>query len=374
MVVVGKWENFVTVSCNDSTIIDKIARLPFVRNTEKVWAASRSNIKQPATQRDTLADNIPFKTELWYGNAYDQIHLSNGDKLHEAGFKGEGMTIAVIDAGFHNVDIITGMKNIRISGTKDFVNPGSDIYAEGSHGTKVLSCIALNQPYMMVGTAPEASYWLLRSEDESSEHLVEQDYWAAAVEFADSLGADVINTSLGYYSFDDKTKNYEYCHLNGHHALISRQASKVADKGMVMICSAGNTGEGPWKKTTPPGDAHNVLTVGAINKKAILASFSSVGNTTDNRIKPDVTALGYAAQVMDTDGKITKANGTSFSSPVMCGMVTCLWQACPELTAKQLLELVRESGDRAECPDNIYGYGVPDVWKAYVNYKLSDGK
>jgi hypothetical protein len=179
------------------------------------------------------------------------------------------------------------------------------------------------------------------------------------------VGADVINTSLGYYFSDDKSKNYHYRNLDGHYALISRQASKVADKGMVMVCGAGNEGEGSWKKITPPADADNILTVGAITKNAVLASFSSIGNTTDDRIKPDVVAMGFEVQVAGTRNEILRANGTSFSSSIMCGMVTCLWQACPQLTAKELISLVRNSGDRSAYPDNIYGYGVPDMWKAY---------
>ena len=221
----------------------------------------------------------------------------------------------------------------------------------------------------MIGTAPEASYWLLRSEDDSSEHLVEQDYWAAAIEFADSVGVDVVNTSLGYYSFDDHSKDYQLRNLDGNYALISRQAAKVADKGMILVCSAGNSGSGTWKKITPPGDAENVLTVGAIDRKGILAPFSSIGNTADGRIKPDVVAVGFQADVMGADGNLTKANGTSFASPIMAGMVTCLWQAHPELTAKEVIELVRQSGDRAAYPDNIYGYGIPDMWKAYNSKK-----
>ncbi len=363
IVVAGKWENFVTVSCNDSTLIDRIAALPFVRATEKVWTAPKGPTM--ATERDSVVNAPKLYTDSIYGPAITQIELSRGNKLHEAGFKGQGMTIAVIDAGFHNVDRITAMRNIRILGTKDFVNPEADIFAESSHGLSVLSCIAMNQPNIMIGTAPEASFWLLRSEDEYSENLVEQDYWAAAVEFADSVGVDVLNTSLGYYAFDDKSKDYKYRDLDGHHALMSRQASRIADKGMVLVCSAGNSGMGSWKKITPPGDAENVLTVGAVNKKALLAPFSSVGNTADGRVKPDVVAVGEGSDVIRTDGNQGKANGTSFSSPIMCGMVTCLWQARPELTAKEVIELVRKSGDRAGYPDNIYGYGVPDMWKAY---------
>ena len=371
IVVTGKWDNFVTVSCNDTTLIDRIAALPFVLSTEKVWISPGAGKPSMATERDSVLNQPTIHPDSIYGRAITQIQMSNGDKLHEAGFKGQGMTIAVIDAGFHNVDKITAMQNIRILGTKDFVNQQADIFAESSHGMSVLSCIGMNRPDIMTGTAPEASFWLLRSEDEYSEHLVEQDYWSAAVEFADSVGVDVINTSLGYYSFDDKSKNYKYRDLDGRHALMSRQASHIADKGMILVCSAGNSGAGSWKKITPPGDADNVLTVGAIDKRAVLATFSSVGNTADHRVKPDVVAVGVGSDVIRTDGNQGRANGTSFSSPIMCGMVTCLWQACP-LTAKEVIELVRRSGDRAGFPDNIYGYGVPDMWKAYNDYKSNN--
>ena len=372
IVVTGKWDNFVTVSCNDTTLIDRIAALPFVLSTEKVWISPGAGKPSMATERDSVLNQPTIHSDSIYGRAITQIQMSNGDKLHEAGFKGQGMTIAVIDAGFHNVDKITAMQNIRILGTKDFVNQQADIFAESSHGMSVLSCIGMNRPDIMTGTAPEASFWLLRSEDEYTEHLVENDYWSAAVEFADSVGVDVINTSLGYYSFDDKSKNYKYRDLDGRHALMSRQASHIADKGMILVCSAGNSGAGSWKKITPPGDADNVLTVGAIDKRAVLATFSSVGNTADHRVKPDVVAVGVGSDVIRTDGNQGRANGTSFSSPIMCGMVTCLWQACPTLTAKEVIELVRRSGDRAGFPDNIYGYGVPDMWKAYNDYKSNN--
>lgn len=362
VLVTGKWDNFVTVSCNDASLIDKIDKLPFVRSTERVWKLAKYT---KALKRDSLINNPAKTDDSAYGPAIRQIAISQADKLHEAGFKGQGMTIAVIDAGFHNVDQITAMNNINILGAKDFVNPQADIYAESSHGMAVLSCIGMNQSNIMIGTAPEASFWLLRSEDEYSENLVEQDYWAAAVEFADSVGVDVINTSLGYYAFDDPSKNYKYRDLDGRHALMSREASKIADKGMILVCSAGNSGGGSWKKLTPPGDAENVLTVGAIDRNGLLASFSSIGNTADGRVKPDIVAVGLGSDVMGTDGNLRRASGTSFSSPIMCGMVACLWQARPELTAKEVIELVRKSGNRADFPDNIYGYGIPDMWKAY---------
>lgn len=359
VVVTGKWDNFVTVSCNDSSLIGQIARLPFVLSTEKVWKF-QNIVATPKKEK---------KVNPTPDTAFRQMEVNRANLLHDAGFKGQGMTIAVIDDGFNSVDKIADMKNIRILGTKDFVNPAGDIYKEGGHGTMVFSCMAMNQPTVMTGTAPEASYWLLRSEDGDSEHLVEQDYWSAAIEFADSVGVDLVNTSLGYYTFDDPTKDYRYRDLNGHYALMSRQASKAADKGMIVVCSAGNSGADSWKKITPPGDAENVLTVGAIDRDGVLAKFSSVGNTADGRVKPDVVAVGFEATVMGIGGKPHKVNGTSFSSPIMCGMVACLWQARPELTAKEIIELVRLSGDRTDFPDNIYGYGIPDMWKAYSTVK-----
>lgn len=364
IVVKGKWDNFVTISCNDSTQIDRIALLPFVKSVEKVWTAPNQKKNKKDLKRDSLVHK-PYKLENPYGLAYMQLYLSHGDRLHKAGYRGEGMTIAIMDAGFHNVDQIAAFDSTRILGVKDFVGDTKSMYMESDHGLKVLSCMGANWPHAMIGTAPNASYWLFRTEDEYSEHLVEQDYWAAAIEYADSVGVDVVNTSLGYNTFDDKSKDYRLRDLDGKYSLMSRQASRVADKGMILLCSAGNSGQGSWKKITPPGDARNILTVGAIAESKKLAPFSSVGNTADDRVKPDVVAVGMFTRVIGTDGQPTTANGTSFATPVMCGMVACLWQARPELTAKQIITLVRQSGDRADFPDNIYGYGIPDLWKAY---------
>ncbi len=364
ILVTGKWNNTVTVQCSDTTLIDKIASLPYVKDTEKVWFSPDSIPPRNKERRSEVTNNLVAGDD-YYGLAHHQIAIHKGDSLHSAGFRGQGMTIAVIDAGYYNVDAIKAFENTKILGTRDFVNPRSDIYEENNHGLMVLACMGTNCPNIMVGTAPEASYWLLRSEDADTEHLVEQDYWAAAVEFADSVGADVINTSLGYRTFDDSSKDYEYRNLDGKYALISRSAGMVADKGMILVCSAGNEGRRSWKKITPPADACNVITVAAIDSNLVNTVFSSVGNTADNRIKPDVAAIGERSVVIGTRGEISRANGTSFSAPTMCGLVACLWQACPQLTSKEVIELVRSSGDRAGYPDNVYGYGIPDVWKAY---------
>ncbi|MBO7602059.1 MAG: S8 family serine peptidase [Bacteroidaceae bacterium] len=367
VLVTSKWENFVTVSCNDTALIDKIRALPFVKSATKVWKTPANAIA--SSRRDTIINELTVNPDTIYGTSYGQIHVSKADLLHEAGFKGQGMTIAVIDGGFHNFDRIPALDNVKVLGTKDFVESDADIFAESTHGLSVLSCMATNKPGVMIGTAPEASYWLLRSEDSDSEYPIEQDYWVAAVEYADSVGVDLINTSLGYNEFDDSSMDFKLRDLNGKHSVISRAASRLADKGMILVCSAGNSGNSVWKKITPPGDADNVLTVGAIVwQTGVIASFSSVGNTQDGRVKPDVVAAGVRADVINSHGSQGKANGTSFASPIMCGMVACLWQACPTLTAKEVIDLVRQAGDRAEFPDNIYGYGIPDMWKAYQNY------
>ena len=360
-----RWSNSVVVEVSDTLYINKVRELPFVKSARLVWVQPDSIPARNAKRKKEVTNNVEKKTEH-YGKGFQQVHIHGGDSLHAAGFRGEGMHVAVIDVGFYNADHIGFFKKMNLLGTCDFVNPESDIYAENSHGMKVLSCMAAHTPRAFVGTAPEASYWLLRSEDADTEQPVEEDYWAAALEFADSVGVDVVNTSLGYYSFDNKEDTYRYRDLDGHASLMSHIASMAADKGMVVVCSAGNEGDGAWKKITPPADAEQVITVGALTRELVNTDFSSVGNTADGRIKPDVMAIGKNATVAGTDGTVSRANGTSFASPILCGVVVCFWQACPWLTARQVIHAVQQAGDRADCPDNIYGYGVPDLWKAYL--------
>lgn len=368
VVATSKWNNTAVVEVLDTLVIEPLGKLPFVKDVKKVWTQPDSIPLRNAGRKKEVTNKVE-KTKEFYGKGFQQINLHGGDSLHIAGFCGEGMHVAVIDAGFYNVDQIKFFKKMHLLGTRDFVNPKSDIYAENNHGMMVLSCMAANTPKVYVGTAPKASYWLLRSEDDDSEQLVEEDYWAAAIEFADSVGVDVVNTSLGYYAFDDASANYRYRNLDGHYSLMSHSASMAADKGMVVVCSAGNSGRGAWKKITPPGDAENVITVGALTRDLINTEFSSVGNTADGRIKPDAMAIGYRSTVSGNDGKVSHANGTSFASPTLCGVVTCFWQACPWLTAKEVVQVVQQAGDRSNCPDNIYGYGVPNLWKAYLKLK-----
>ncbi len=363
LVTQSKWNNSAVVETSDTLQAEEIKALPFVASVRKVWTLPDSIPARNPGRKKEIAGKVPAG-ENYYGEAFRQIAIHRGDSLHAAGFRGEGMLVAIIDAGFYNADTIGVFRNLKLEGTRDFVNARSDIYADNYHGMIVLSCLAANEAFVMVGTAPEASYWLLRSEDNDTEQPVEEDYWAAAAEFADSVGVDVVNTSLGYHAFDDPSMSYRYRDLDGHRSPMSHAASLAAGKGMVVVCSAGNAGRDTWKKITPPGDAENVLTVGAIDGERMNAEFSSVGNTADGRIKPDVMAMGVAAAVTDTDGTVSHANGTSFASPVFCGLATCFWQACPWLTAKQVVKALQQAGDRRDCPDNIFGYGIPDVWEA----------
>ncbi|MCI5818682.1 MAG: S8 family serine peptidase [Prevotella sp.] len=365
VVSMSKWNNTILVRTHTEKL-KPIENLPFVKEIKKVWTSPDSIVESPTRLRyhnelktwdEDVQDN--------YGVAKGQIDMLSGIYLHSRGLTGRGKTIAVLDGGFMNVDLIPCFQSINILGWKDFVVPqAKSLFREMEHGTKVLSVMGVNVPGTFVGTAPDAAYWLLRCEDNLTESLAEEDYWAAAVEFADSVGVDVISSSLGYHSFDSKGDNYSYAHLDGHTALISKTASMLANKGIVLVNSAGNDGMGTWKKINVPADAYDILTVGAVTPDCRNAAFSSIGPTADGRVKPDVMALGSPTAVITGRGTIIKDIGTSFSTPIVSGLVACLWQACPSLTAKEIINLVRQCSDNTSSPDNIYGYGIPNFRKA----------
>lgn len=372
VLLTSKWNNTVLVQCEDTTLMQQVSRLPYVKEVRKVATYGKKGTVPVRKEYDRMAFiesevTAPDTNDPLYGTGQVQIDQLNGVLLHDRGFRGEGMTIAILDAGYLNADIIPALKSVKVIGIRDFVCPESDIYAESSHGMQVLSCMAMNTPHSLVGTAPEASFWLLRSEDSGTEQMVEEDYWAAAIEFADSVGADVVNSSLGYTVYDNPADNVRYWEQDGATRLISRSASMVASKGMVLCCSAGNEGDGTWKRTCCPADAKDVLAVGAVDFRGVNTRFSSLGNTADGRIKPDVVARGGNSAIMRSNGIVGSANGTSFSSPILCGMVACLWQALPHLTSYELMELVRKNGNNSVHPDNVYGYGLPDFYKAYTD-------
>lgn len=368
----SRWNNTVLAQMKDTAEAERIRQLPFVADCRKVWQAPDS------IQPTALKTKYESEFHEWdsvastpYGRAHEQIRSVLGDRLHRIDMTGRGMMIAVLDGGFKNVDRIPAFAHVDIRGTHDFVYPNSpSLYHELDHGTKVLSVMAVRRTHYYIGTAPEASYWLLRCEDPHSEQEVEEDYWAMAAEFADSAGCDLINSSLGYNDFDRGNGSHHLWQLDGRSTLISRSASMVAQKGMILVNSAGNTGMGPWKKLTFPADAHDCLTVGAVTDMLTNAPFSSVGPTQDGRVKPDVVAIGSPATVVTGRGSIAQDMGTSFAAPVICGLAACLWQALPHKTALEIIQLIRQSGNNREHPDNINGYGLPNFWRAYMMGKM----
>jgi subtilisin family serine protease len=303
--------------------------------------------------------------------------------LHEMGYTAGGVWIGVLDAGFYNVDSLPSFINLfdeeRILETRNYVNDSS-IYRQSSfHGMAVLSIIGGEWNGNLVGTAPHASYLLCMTENKEQETRIEEIAWIEAAEYADSLGVDVINTSLGYSDFDSVIYDYSYRDMDGRSTYISRAASLTASRGMILCTSAGNQGNKNWYYITAPADATDVLSLGAVDSTNQIASSSSRGPSYDARIKPDITAMGRATGLQHRMGGVTRSNGTSFSSPVMAGSVAALWQAFPELGARELIYKIRQSSDRSNNPDINYGYGTPNMMHAYhtitrVPVRLSTGR
>jgi hypothetical protein len=292
------------------------------------------------------------------------------DGLHNLGFTGDGMMIAILDAGFYHTDVIHAFDSLwlsdRILGTRDFNIPGNNVFGNDmhTHGTSVLSTIGANLPGQMVGTAPHASFWLIRTEVGEYEALIEEYNWAGGAEFADSLGADVINSSLGYTTFDNPAYNHTYADMDGNTTPITRAADIATSRGLMIVNSAGNDGGSSWQYIGAPADGDSVFSIGAVNSSGFYASFSSTGPTFDGRTKPDVTAQGQGTTVISGGGNVSQSNGTSFSSPIMAGAMACLWQSAPDLSAQQLRDAVRNTASKASVPDQLYGYGIPNMMNA----------
>ena len=365
----SRWQNTLLVRVKDTTLIQRVSKLACVTSCRRVWQAPdsvsptaiKTKYHEHFEERDSVSGDL-------YGQTSKQISILKGQRLHDIGMRGEDMMIGIIDGGFKNVDKIPAFQHIDIIGHQDFVTPASpSIFAETDHGTKVLSTMAVNEPFYYLGTAPKASYWLLRSEDQQTEQEVEEDYWTMAAEFADSVGCDLVNSSLGYNEYDHSSMSYRQWQLDGQTSFVSRSASMMAAKGMILVNSAGNSGMGTWKKITVPADADHILTVGAMlaDEPHKIAPFSSVGPTQDQRVKPDVVAIGAPTKIVNGRGVIMDDMGTSFAAPVVCGLTACLWQALRQMTAEELIALIRQTSSNYEHPDNIYGYGVPNFWRAY---------
>ena len=306
-----------------------------------------------------------------YGTSANQIQMLNGHLLHQQNYTGTGKIIAVLDAGFPGVDFAQPFQRLRdnnqILGGYNFVDRSSNFYSMNNHGTMVLSTMGGYTDNQLVGTAPDASYYLFVTEDTSSENPLEESLWVEAAEMADNLGADVINTSLGYFGYDNPNYSYTYTDMNGITAFSSRGANIAFSRGMIVVVSAGNTGNSANVHIVAPADALQVLTVGAVNSTRNYASFSSIGPSFDGRVKPDVMAQGLNAVISNPNGSIAVNSGTSFSGPIIAGMVASFWQAFPTLTNAQIVQFIKESADHFTNPNPQYGYGIPNFQLALTN-------
>lgn len=368
----SKWFNQVYIETQDPDALQEVIALPFVKSS--VAAKRIKNNRVPRDKFENLISTggnsrpLGSGTEIFHGLAEDQIKIHNGNYLHDKGFTGQGMIIAIIDDGFNSYLTLPAFDSIRLNNrildTFDFVGNNNGLNAEDSHGMSCLSTMASNVPGQMIGSAPAAFYLLYRSENVAAEYPGEEQNWIAAAERSDSAGADVITTSLGYNTFDNPSFDYDYQDMNGHTTLMSRGADIAASKGMIVVVAAGNEGAKPWHYITTPGDAVNVLTVGAVDILGNPASFSSYGPTSDGRIKPDVSSVGWGTYIQKTNGTFAKGNGTSYATPNLAGLIACLWQAYPEFSAAEILDVVKKSSSKFSDPDNHLGYGIPDLQMA----------
>lgn len=366
----SKWMNTLAIYCKDAAILKTIEQLPFVRS---VYPLGKFRpVKKPFKNPRKPRVDVSKHEKDYYGQAANQIKMLGGDILHNLGFTGKGVQVAVLDGGFLNVYRMPVFDSIfdtnRLLGTHDFVEGDEFVYESSGHGCNVLSCMGAKAPNLMVGTAPDASYYLFKTEDVKGEFRVEEFNWVAAIEYADSLGVDVINSSLGYTGFNDTTMSYKYPQLDGQTAFSSRGANIGASKGMIIVNSAGNEGDGPWHYIGTPADAPGVLTVAAVRPNGQRASFSSWGPTADGRIKPDVAAQGrYTVVASMNKYDVQRTNGTSFSSPVLAGMVASLREAFPNLPSESLKNAIKLSSSQAHLPDSSLGYGIPNFFLAYLS-------
>lgn len=385
-----KWFNAVVVNTNDPSVLAAIAALPFVDHIDQVL--KDKPLKSTAKPGIQSIDGIPPYTlskpgplavvkssnVINYGQAYNQAHMIAVDGLHNLGFTGQGMMIAILDAGFYHVDQIPAFDSLwannQILGTRDFNLPGNNVFGDDmhTHGTSVLSTIGANLPGQMVGTAPHASFWLVRTEVGESEALIEEYNWAGGAEFADSLGADVINSSLGYTTFDNPVFNHSYPDLDGNTTPVTRAADMATSRGILVVNSAGNEGGSTWQYVGAPADGDSVFTIGAVDALGVYASFSSTGPTADGRIKPDVTAQGQGTTVIAGWGGVSQGSGTSFSSPIMAGALACLWQSVPTFSAEQIRSAVRNTSSKSAAPDMLYGCGIPNLMNAKTSLSTPD--
>lgn len=354
---VSKWMNTAVFKSQYAFDTNILLEMSFISRVKCIKTAGKkaSQIKK--------FDLQSYQTEL---PSIDRpVTMVNGNSLHDSGYNGNDVLIAILDGGFINAENIFSINELRlrngIKATHDFVNNSSYVYSYSMHGTEVLSVLAGMIPGIIEGTACGADYLLLRTEDTESEFPCEEDFWVAGAEYADSAGTDIISSSLGYYDFDDPTMNYKHSELDGNSAFITIAADVAASKGILVVNSAGNERDNSWKSIIFPADGDSVLAVGAVDGNGYISYFSSAGPSADRRVKPDNVAMGVNVPAQTSLGNIGRLNGTSFSCPVLSGMAACLMQAVPVALNTDIIEAIHSSGDKYNFPDTLYGYGIPDM-------------
>ena len=379
---ISKWLNAVTIQTTDANAISTIGGFSFVRSDSAIAARLsepgklNSKFESGFTPLDisTLKTNKALADYYNYGtNSFNEIHLHNGEFLHDVGLRGKGMQIAMLDNGFNNYtspsfDAFDSVNaNNQVLGTWDFVAREQNVTNDGSHGMSCFSTIAANIPGQFIGKAPEANFWLYQTEDNSSEYPIEEFNWACGAERADSSGADIISSSLGYSTFDSASLDHSYADMNGNTTLAAIAADLAAKKGMLVFIANGNEGNSTWHYLTTPADGDSVIAVGAVDVNGNVGGFSSYGPSSDGRVKPDVASIGVAAVLETSTGLVGTGSGTSFATPNMAGLATCLWQGFPEFNNMKIRSALWQSGSIANAPDDRIGYGIPDMKKAFVN-------
>lgn len=371
----SKWMNCVHVRGNTLQNIQALANLAFVSSIDYANVnLNRPGVSSTQVEKRKVNKTMEILVNFNYGNSANQIQMLNGHLLHQQNYTGQGKIIAVMDGGFPGVDTAAPFARLRdnnkILGGYDYVNRNPNFYSGISHGTMVLSTMGGYVDGQLVGTAPDASYYLFITEDGNNEEPLEESLWVEAAEEADRLGVDIFNTSLGYTEFDNPAYNHTYDEMNGITNFSTRGVNAAFSRGIISVNSAGNSGNSEWFYVSSPADAINALTVGAVNASGNIASFSSRGFETSSYIKPDVAAQGVASVLSNTNGTIATASGTSFSSPITAGMVASLWQALPNKTNTELIQLIKESSSQYTNPDYEKGYGIPNFNQALVNGTL----
>jgi hypothetical protein len=367
----SKWLNTIHVR-GTQTLINSLKNLAFVSQIDfaNKTLNQTGKIAQPAKTKPV---NKVMETPINYnyGTSANQIQMLNGHLLHQQNYTGSGKIIAVLDAGFPGVNTAQPFQKLRdnnqVLGGYNFVSKNSNFYTGNSHGTLVLSTMGGYTDGQLVGTAPDAKYYLFITEDTATENPVEESNWVEAAEESDRLGADIISTSLGYFGYDNPAYSHTYADMTGNATFISKGANIAFSRGIMVVASAGNEGQTSEPHIGVPAEALNVLAIGAVKADETYALFSSIGPSFDGRIKPDIMAQGQASVLSDVSGNIVTANGTSFSCPIMAGMVACLWQAFPAKTNIQIKQLIVESAERFANPTSQYGYGLPDFSLALAN-------